>query len=120
MTTNCWRNCTTERKLAIIDGAIELGMTAGQCGMNFRGVAGSTITAFATRHGRNFGWGEQARRKASICAKGMNEANLVRNVRDRAERYGFDPSNSSVAAIFPSDRRSNLFEPAPYDEEVFA
>lgn len=116
MTTNCWRNCTTERKLAIIDGAIELGMTARQCGMNFRGVAGSTITAFATRHGRNFGWGDQATRK-------MAEAGIAsshRKFRKWMEYYGLDMANAHTARLYPTEQRCNLFEPAPYDEEVFA
>ena len=53
-----WYSASTEDRLAQIDGAIELGMTAKQCAMNCGCVLdsnpGGNVTVYAHRHGRNF------------------------------------------------------------------
>ena len=120
MPTRFWKIATTEQKLAQIDGAIELGLTSKQCAFNC-GTTDGAVRGFGYKHGRHFpGGGEQAVRKKAIAARENIKSAVVTSTRAYCERRGLDPSNNASARIFPDDqRRTNLFDPIPYEEEVF-
>lgn len=115
-----WKIATVEQKLAQIDGAIDLGMTSGQCAMNCH-TAGWIIRNFARVHGRNFPHkGAEAMRKRRVSHRHRTEVASHVGSRIKCETVGFDPSNLITARIFPIDDHSNLFDPSPFDQEAFA
>lgn len=116
-----WQTASTERKLAQLDAAIELGLTASQCGMNC-GATGGAVAVFGRRHGRRFpADGEQAMRKKRAASAGNIQIAVNAQVRRRCEAYRTDPANSSIAKIFPEEEQSgNLFDPVPFEDGVFA
>lgn len=48
-----WGRATSEQKLAQVQGALEVGMSAGQCAMNV-GTMRQNVSDFALRHGLSF------------------------------------------------------------------
>ena len=120
MTTRFWKIATTEQKLAQIDGAIDLGLTSKQCAFNC-GTTPGGIRSFASYHGRYFGFGEEAQRKARQAGAAANKMNGHRKFRQKMEAYGLDTASAVSARIFPDNpHRTNLFDPIPYEDEVFA
>lgn len=122
--TTFWKHASAEQRLAQIDGAILLGLTAGQVGMNCGTTAGA-IKSFAYYHGRRFGVGDGARRKLAMNGKKSGGANIKIakhvNYRKAVDRFGWEQANSVDAKIFDDEHDSgNLFDPAPYDNEAFA
>lgn len=113
-----WSKASTEQKLAQIDGAIALGLTSKQCGMNC-GAADFNIRYFAAKHGRTFSMtGEEATRKRAL--NGLKSAPIINHMRLRQkwERTGFSPVNMASARIFPDEHVESLFDPLPCEEEV--
>lgn len=123
--TNFWKHATAEQRIAQIRGAVEVGMTVAQLGMNV-GAAPGTIRSFAYYHGIHFGVGDGARRKLSLNGKKTGGTNIkvakLVNYRRAAERFGWEQANSVDARIFPAneDHSGNLFDPIEFDTEVFA
>lgn len=70
-----WYRATAEQKLAQIDAAIELGMTAGQIAMNC-GTIRTTVFAFANYHGRYIAGGR------TTATPGQRRASNVRAFRN--------------------------------------
>lgn len=106
-----WKSATNKQKLAQIDAAIELGLTAKQCAMNV-GTGHSNLNIFANRNGRTFMGGSEQIRKAKIS----QEAAVVASVRRIAEHYGRSPMDSDVVRINAADNGNmNLFDAHPRD-----
>ena len=115
-----WSKASTEQRLAQIDGAIELGMTSKQVAKNC-GVHYQVLLDFARQNGRHFSRNsEEAVRKRRLSMAIRTEIGNHVSARLTYERAGFDPSNLAGARLFPNDRSTNLFDPTPLDEEVFA
>lgn len=123
--TTFWKHASADQRLAQIDGALELGMTSAQCAANV-GAKPQAVASFARYHGRPFPKdGEQAAKKyAAGKSKGGRKGGQVSShiaFRKRWERSGFNTANAITARIFDDEHDSgNLFDPAPYDNEVFA
>lgn len=76
-----WYRATAEQKLAQIDAAIEIGMTAKQVAMNC-GVdlglsdRGYTVQSFATYHGRAFSQADDYKRRLAATRRHKRKAGL--------------------------------------------
>lgn len=123
--TRFWKHASAQEKLAQIEGAISVGMTVAQLGMNV-GAAPGTIRSFAYYHGVHFGVGDGARRKLALNGKKTGGTNIKIakqvNYRKAAERFGWEQANAIDAKIFQDDEvyTGNLFDPIPYETETFA
>lgn len=74
-----WYGASTEQRLAQIDAAIELGMTAKQCAMNCGCLydsqsvrPGDRVHGFASYHGRHFNGESTGKRTAAIVRSRRN------------------------------------------------
>lgn len=77
-----WRRATTEQRLAQLDGAIELGMTAAQLALNC-GSNAANCHVFASRHNRSFpSRGTSASHARAMSVRATRKAFLAGDVVD--------------------------------------
>lgn len=98
-----WRNATPTQRMAQIQGAIEVGMTATQCAMNLR-VSRHTVLGFMRQRGLSYPLAADNKRQGLV-------ANHVRTRRN-AERSG-QPRIEPVFAVASTDK---LFDDHPWDD----
>lgn len=95
-----WYRATTEERLAQIDGAIELGMTAPQAALNCgclydqrysgnRLGSGSLLRSFAASHGRSFSGSKFANREANGMTVRNGRSMSIKRARLEASREAY-------------------------------
>jgi len=91
-----WYSASNEDRLAQIDGAIELGMTAKQCAMNCgcyelqsKRASNGPVADFALNHGRHFHGDSAAKGKYAGIAwrNGRRVSRRIAKVEDAKQAY---------------------------------